>query len=217
MAYTYSKYLADIGNLNGGGNGPPQDARCVRCDWGPMPESRTHMIVVNHVYELPFGPGRHWLKKGWSSQIAGNWNVSGIWSIQTGQTFTAALAAAVSNSAGGGGDRPDRISDGNLPSSQRTIDRWFDVSAFANPAQFHFGNAGRGILAGPGVFNVDLGVHRNFQIRERIQLSFRAEMFNATNHANFGIPNATIGNAQAGQISGTAAARIMQMALKLAF
>ena len=217
VAYTYSKYLADIGNLNGGGNGPPQDARCVRCDWGPMPESRTHMMVVNHVYELPFGPGRQWLKKGWSSQIAGNWNVSGIWSIQTGQTFTAALAAAVSNSAGGGGDRPDRISDGNLPSSQRTIDRWFDVSAFANPAQFHFGNAGRGILAGPGVFNVDLGVHRNFQIRERTQLSFRAEMFNATNHANFGIPNATIGNAQAGQISGTAAARIMQMALKLAF
>ncbi len=217
VAYTYSKYMADIGNVNGGGNGPPQDARCVRCEWGPMPEDRRQVLVVNHVYELPFGPGRSWIRQGWLSQLAGSWNLSGIWSLQTGQHFTPALAAAVSNSAGGSGDRPDRIRNGNLPQDQRTIDRWFDVSAFVNPAQYHFGNTGRGVLVGPGYFNVDLGVHRNFRIRERGQLSFRAEMFNAFNHPNFGTPNATIGNAQAGQISGTSAARIMQMALKLAF
>jgi hypothetical protein len=217
LAYTYSKYLADIGNINGGGNGPPQDARCVRCEMGVMPEDRAHVLVINHVYELPFGPGRAHLSKGLLGHLAGDWNLSGIWSIESGQHFTPTLAAAVSNSAGGGGDRPDRIGDGNLPPDQRSIDRWFDTSAFVNPAQFKFGNSGRGILVGPRYFNLDLGVHRNFVLTERFGLSFRAEMFNALNHPNFDVPNASIGNALAGQISSTFPARIMQMALKLTF
>jgi hypothetical protein len=118
---------------------------------------------------------------------------------------------------GGGGDRPNRIADGNLPAGNRSIDRWFDLGAFMAPPQFTFGNAGRGILVGPGLFNVDLGVHRNFPITERKYVSFRWEMFNGFNRANFGDPNASIGNNVAGQISGTQPARIMQVALKLIF
>ncbi|MBI3473494.1 MAG: hypothetical protein HY013_19235, partial [Candidatus Solibacter usitatus] len=151
------------------------------------------------------------------SHLIGNWNLSGIWSLASGEHFSPGLAAATSNSAGGGGDRPNRVRDGNLPSSERTIDRWFDLGAFAAPAQFQYGNAGRGILTGPGNFNLDLGVHRNFRFSERWRLSFRWEMFNALNRANFAVPNAAIGNATAGQISGTAPARIMQLALKLTF
>ena len=85
------------------------------------------------------------------------------------------------------------------------------------PPQFTFGNAGNRILEGPGYFNVDLGVHRNFRITERVRMSFRWEMFNAFNRANFLVPNAAIGAAPAGQISGTLPARIMQMGLKLNF
>jgi hypothetical protein len=109
------------------------------------------------------------------------------------------------------------LRDGNLPGSERTLDRWFDTGAFAAPPQFNFGNAGRGILVGPGYFNVDTGIHRNFRFTEQIRMSFRWEMFNAFNRANFGIPNAAIGGPVVGQISGTGPARIMQMALKLSF
>lgn len=217
IAYTWSKYLSNGGQINGGGNGPPQDARCYRCEWGPMPEDRRHVAVINHNWELPFGPGRAVLNRGALAHIAGAWTLTGIWSLSTGEHFTPTLATAVSNSAGGGGDRPDRLRDGNLPSSERTIDRWFDLGAFVAPSQFSFGNAGRGILVGPGNFNVDLGVHRLFKISEQTRLQFRWEMFNALNRANFNTPNASIGNAQAGQISGTAPARIMQLALKLSF
>jgi hypothetical protein len=217
LAYTWSHYLANAGNINGGGNGPPQDSRCYRCEWGSTPDDRHHVFVANHVYELPFGIGRKRMNKGALGHVVGNWNISGIWSLATGEHFTPSLASAVSNSAGGGGDRPDRSRDGNLDGSERTIDRWFDLGAFTTPAQFAFGNAGRGILVGPGNFNVDLGVHRNFAIREKWRLSLRWEMFNAFNRANFGLPNAAIGNATAGQISATAPARIMQVALKLAF
>jgi hypothetical protein len=217
LSYTWSHYLANAGNINGGGNGPPQDARCYACEWGSTPEDRRHIVVFNHVYELPFGYGRSYANRGVLAHVVGNWNLSGIWSMSTGEHFSAGLAAAVSNSAGGGGDRPHRIADGNLPGSERTIDRWFNLTAFVPPAQFTFGNAGRGILVGPGNFNVDLGIHRNFKIGERARLSFRWEMFNAFNRANFSIPNSAIGNPLAGQIAGTADARIMQLALKANF
>jgi hypothetical protein len=217
MAYTWSHYLANAANINGGGNGPPQDSRCYRCEWGNTPDDRRHVLVLNHVYELPFGRGRQWGSAGTLAHIIGNWNLTGIWSLSTGEHFTPGLAAAVSNSAGGGGDRPNRLGDGNLPSSSRSIDRWFDLAAFTAPPQFQFGNAGRGILTGPGSFNVDLGVHRNFRFSDRWMASFRWEMFNAFNRANFALPNAAIGNPLAGLISGTAPARIMQLALKLRF
>ncbi len=217
IAYTYSKYMSDGANINGGGNGPPQNARCFACEWGPMPEDLRHIVVINHVYELPFGPNRRYLTQGWLSRIAGNWNLSGIWTMTTGDHFTPTLGTSVSNSAGGSADRPNRLTDGNLPSDQRSIDVWFDLSAFTPATQYTFGNAGRGILVGPGNFNVDLGIHRDFSIRERFRLTYRWEMFNSFNRANFADPNAVIGSAQAGQISGTAPARIMQMALKLLF
>jgi hypothetical protein len=156
LDYTWSHYTCNAPNINGGGNGPPQDVRCFRCEWGNMPEDRRHVFVLNRVYELPFGTGRHWLNKGVLGGVVGNWNLSGIWLLASGEHFTPTLATTVSNSAGGGGDRPNRIRDGNLDSSDRTIDRWFDVGAFVAPAQFAFGNAGRGILVAPGNYNVDL-------------------------------------------------------------
>jgi hypothetical protein len=217
LAWTWSKYMSNAGNINGGGNGPPQDNRCYACEWGPMPEDRRHVVVVNHNWELPFGPSRALVNSGPLAHIMGNWRFSGIWSMATGPHFTPGLAGSVSNSAGGGGERPNRIADGNLPADQRTIDRWFDLNGFAAPPQFTFGNAGRGILVGPGSFNVDLGVHREFRLGETGRLQFRWEMFNAFNRANFLPPNAAIGNAQAGQISDTEPARIMQLALKFYF
>jgi hypothetical protein len=217
VAYTWSSYLSDAPNLNGGGVGAPQDARCFNCNWGPVPDDVKHVLVVNHAFELPFGPGRKYLSHGLLAHIAGNWDLNGIWSANTGQRFTPVLSTGVSNSSGGGSERPNRIGNGNLGGGQRTIDHWFDTAAFSIPAQYTFGNAGTGILIGPGFFNVDVGIHRNFPIRERITLNLRGEMFNAFNRANFNTPNASIGNAQAGQIAGTGPARVVQLALKLTF
>ena len=86
-------------------------------------------------------------------------------------------------SAGGGGDRPNRIKNGNLPVSERTIDRWFDLTAWASPAQFTYGNSGRGILVGPGSVNTDFGLQREFPFGEAKRVQFRWEMFNAFNRA----------------------------------
>ncbi|HTM51421.1 MAG TPA: TonB-dependent receptor, partial [Bryobacteraceae bacterium] len=149
-AFTYAKYLSNSGHINGGGNGPPQDARCFNCEWGPMPEDRRVVLVVNHSYELPFGIGREFVNHGILAHAVGNWTVTGIWSMLSGDHVTPTLSTAVSNSAGGSADRPNRVLDGNLRSDQRSIDHWFDPLAFVPAAQFTFGNAARGILEGPG-------------------------------------------------------------------
>ena len=85
------------------------------------------------------------------------------------------------------------------------------------PAQFNYGNAGRGILVGPGNVNVDFGLQREFPFGESKRVQFRWEMFNAFNRANFTTPNSSIGNALAGFISNCAPARVMQLGLKIYF
>jgi len=223
LAYTYSKYLSNYGNINGGGNGPPQDARCFRCEWGPTPDDVRHRVVFNHVYELPFGTGRRWASHGVLGYIIGDWDLTGIWTMATGRHFQPQMASSTSNSSGGSAQRPNRVGSGVLPPSERTIDRWFDTrldepgAPWLTPPQYTFGNSGRGILDGPARFNVDLGIHRNFPIGERYTLNFRWEMFNAFNHTNFNNPNASLGSINVGRILGSAAARIMQFGLKLEF
>jgi hypothetical protein len=97
--------------------------------------------VLSHLYELPFGSNRTWVQHGLLGKIVGDWNLNGIWSIRSGGTFTPTYDSNVSNSTGGGTQRPNRIGSGAFPSGQRSIDHWFDPSAFVAPAQYTFGNS----------------------------------------------------------------------------
>jgi hypothetical protein len=223
-SYTYSAYLSDAGNPNGGGNSDYQNDQCIACNWGPMPDDYKHVLSVNHAYELPFGVGRKFVNHGPLGYVLAGWDLNGIWSAYSGGRFTAILGTNVSNQSGGGDQRPNRIGSGILPAGQRNISHWFNINDFVAPAQYTFGNSGTGILTGPGYFDADLALHRTFRITERFRLTYRSEWFNSFNHANFSNPNATIGTAPAGTISstqssngGTQSARIIQMALKLEF
>ena len=135
-------------------------------------------------------------------------------SVQTGQPFTPTLVNDNTNT--GVTPRPDRLRDGALPAGQRDPARWFDVSAFAVPAAFVYGNSGRSILRAPGQRNVDVSASRTFEVNERWRVQFRGEFFNATNTPQFGLPNSVIGNPSAG-IIGTVITpeRQVQLALKL--
>jgi len=215
-SYTYAKYLSDVGQPNGGGNNDIQDNACIRCNWGSTPDDFRHTLVFNHVYELPFGTGRRFLNHGLVSYVVGPWNLSGVWSLHSGSPFTVFYGTNVSNSSGGGTQRPNRTGTGRLTSGQ-SITRWFDTSAFSAPSQYTFGNSGTGILTGPGYFNADLALERHLILRERYDINLRGEAFNALNRANFNNPGSTIGTTTAGVISSTASARVLQVALKLSF
>jgi len=221
MAFTYSHNMGNVGGANS--NFFPQDSRCYACEWGNVAEDKRVMVSINHVYQLPFGTGRQYLTKGVLGYIVGNWDVSGIWFMQSGGHFDPRVATSVSGSVTSPTTAPNERPNangsgaGNLPKDKRTIDRWFNTSAFSVPAAYTFGNAGKGILEGPGTFQTDIGIRRGFPIKEGKNLTFRWEMFNAFNHANFSNPNASIGSASAGVISATGNPRSMQAALKLIF
>ena len=219
VSYTWAHFLSDIGALTVGST--TMNARCYRCEMASDPSDRKHVLVLNHVYELPFGRGHQWLTTGIAGQVVGNWQIDGIWSVMSGTPVSATLATGVSNTAssGTGAERPNCAAgiNANLPSGSRTINDWFNLNAFSIPQAYTFGNCGPYIIRGPNYFNIDTGIHRNFRITERVNLTLRAEMFNTLNHVNFSNPNAQIGGPTAGQISATQPARTVQVAGRVIF
>jgi hypothetical protein len=215
-AFTWSHYLDDVGQITGGSI--TQNPRCYGCDMADDSSDRKFVLIINHVYELPLGHGHPWLATGMLGQVVGNWQIDGIWSIMSGTPVADTLATGVSNTAssGTGPERPNCLA-GNPNISNGTINEWFNVSAFSIPQAYTFGNCGAYDIRGPRFFNIDAGIHRDFRVTERVKLTFRAELFNSLNHVNFSNPNAAIGGATAGQISGTQPARTVQLAIRALF
>jgi hypothetical protein len=183
---------------------------------GPADQNVARRFVIGGIWDLPFGRGHALASQGWSSQLAGGWQLSAIYQVQDGLPFTAVLS--FDNANAGNTSWPNRVCNGNLASP--TVSQWYNTSCFVAPAQYQFGNEGRNVLTGPGRNNLDFAMHRSFPIpgREKMALEFRAEAYNLFNHPQFQFPGATIGAATAGVISATAVPnRELQLALRLAF
>jgi len=182
-----------------------------------------HRFVYSYQYELPIGKGK-FLAGDVSSvlnQFIGGWGVRGITAFQSGFSYSPTMNLARANyCAISCNARADRIGNGNLSKSERTLDRFWDFSAFVLPstANPRAGNGGRNILVGPGINNWDMGVFKNFQISESKRLEFRYEMFNAWNHGQFNAPPNSLENATTfGRITSARDPRISQFVLKLTF
>ena len=231
ISYTLGEALSgapDHISTSGGGAGidtgvfrEPQDGNNLRAEYGPSEFDVRHRFVASYIWELPFGRGRRW-GNGWGPAMDlafGGWQVSGIHVLQSGLALTATLGGAnVVNLGGERRARPNLVGDPELPESERTLARWFNTDAFAAFAVPQaFGNAGVGIMRGPGVANFDFTFAKNFQVTDRRSFQFRTEVFNAFNHPNFGPPNIARDSSGFGQILSAAPARIIQFGLKFYF
>ena len=216
-AYTWARGIDNVAiSFGGGADGPvPQDNRNRHADRGRTSFDIHHRFTYSFNYALPFGKGRKFQGRGGVADfVLGGWQANGILTLQTGLPFTPTLASPTVNT--GGASRPNRTGDGSLDA--RTVNRWFDINAFASPPAFTYGDAGRNILDGPGRKNVDFSVFKDFRITEDTRVQFRAEFFNLTNTPQFDLPNATIGSGPAGTISSTIGIpRQIQFGLKVAF
>jgi len=110
----------------------------------------------------------------------------------------------------------DCLGDGSLSRDERSIDRWFDPTAYAVPSPARLGTCGRNTLYGPGSVNFDFGLARSFDyFGENRRLEFRWEMFNIFNTPQFGLPERNRSSSGVGRISSLSGdARVMQFALK---
>jgi Carboxypeptidase regulatory-like domain len=206
-AYTLSKSIIMAGQS--------QDPWNLDDGKGPAPYDIPQQFVFSTVYELPFGRNRTFLNRGGVvDAVLGGWQISGIVVLQSGVPFSPTTGRDSANV--GTTTRPDRLGRGTVP--EPTIDRWFDASAFANPAPFVFGTSGVNILRQDGFQSLDLSISKDFHFSESRYVQFRSEFFNTFNHPNFGPPNANINQpAQVGRVFSAADPRIVQLALKLFF
>ena len=221
LAYTYSK-----GIDNGGFLGGRQNINDLEAERARSATDQNHRFLTSWYYILPVGRGQKYLSDspGWVNAILGGWQFNGIASLYTGLPYT--VNSSINTLNGSGGQRADRIGDGALSGDERTLQRFFDIDAFAVPGQYLFGNSGVNILTGPSTTQFDMSVFKRFFLDEqqRTRFEFRAEFFNAFNTPQFNTPAANIGNPNAGTISSAGSkttfqrtSRQIQFALKFFF
>jgi hypothetical protein len=221
VSYSYSKCLDEISSTFGTsqpGTGI-QDPFHPDTNRGLCDFDLTHNLVINSVYDLPFGPGKRFLND--SGNIAkylfGGWQITGIVSANNGFPFSLSAGADVANVGTSSGQRPS-ISGPLLPSGfHQTVQEWFDTSN-VYLQQYTYGDLGRNTIRQDKFLNFDFGLFKHIPIRERANIEFRSEFFNIFNHANFGAPDANFQDLSFGQVLTTVGnPRVVQFGLKLQF
>jgi len=209
-----------LGGSGFGSSASAQNPYNERADYGISSLHRTHVFTLDYVYQLPFGKGRRFGSSmgAIGEGILGGWELTGILSARSGAPFGVGIGRDIANiGARSISQRPNVVGD-PYAGAQRAPDLWITKAAFAEPSAFTFGNLGRNTLVGPGFFQMDFGGYKNFMIKEYLKLQFRAEVFNITNRANFGNPNANFDSSSFGLITGLAGAPLeAQFGLKLNF
>jgi hypothetical protein len=151
---------------------------------------RRHNLGITNVWEIPLGPGRRWLNdKGIASHILGGWQVNNMVSIMSGVPFSV-LSDDTSLNLPGSTQTADQVkSTVAKPGGVGRGTPYYDPTAFAEVTEARFGNTGYNILRGPGLFNWDFGLTREFSFSDRLRLQFRAEAFNFTNTPHLDVPD----------------------------
>jgi hypothetical protein len=231
--YTFSKVLDDGDSLNattsGGGPALASNPFNLRSDWGLGTFDVRHVALANATYALPVGRGKrflgHW--EGFRNALASAWTVNSIVTLQGGFPFSPQLSYNPSRN----GDTRNPVRPFANPAFTGPVilgkpSQWFNPNAFLAPTNTvanggFYGNVGRDTLIGPGLATWDFSVLKDTRIRERLNLQFRAEIFNLLNRANFNLPNAVVFTPSgvsptAGVITATStSSRQIQFGLKL--
>lgn len=239
ISYTFSKSMdANSGVSESDSVRSPQDVMDpfdIHRDWARSDFDVTHAVVADFSYPMPFRAGSKAL-----GRVANGWTLDGVVTFQTGMPFTILSGANVSrDGAMYVADRPNLNPGANQDPTSATsagcngfpagtpvenANNWYDPCAYSLALAGTYGNLGRNTVIGPGLSYVDLALEKSFKLPERGKATFRFEMFNVLNHANFGLPNTTAltasgaANPSAGVITYTVtSSRQIQLALRINF
>jgi hypothetical protein len=186
-------------------------------DYGLSDFDVDHRLVGSFVYNLPFGSGEKFAgdATGVKNAVVGGWQVNGIYTWQHGFPITIMAADLGGLNDTFGTNRANLVGDPNA--GDRTVNRWFNTAAFAQPAPGALGDLGRNTERGPGVNNLDLALFKNFTVTQGVRLQFRLESFNALNHTQFANVETNLSAPNFGVVTSARAARINQLGLKVIF
>ena len=214
--YTWSKSIDISSYASVEGNAAGPDPFNFNNNRGLSDFDIPHRLVVSGVWELPqFKNSNVWVRSA-----VGGWQQNFIFTAAKGVPFT--VLSGVDNALMGiGGNFADltgedwRLPDGRSQSDQ--IAAWFNRGAFRTNAIGTIGNGGRNQLRGPGSWNLDYSLFKNFSVTERAKLQVRGEMFDVFNHTRFGNPVNTVTTPAFGSINSALDPRIVQLAANIIF
>ncbi len=213
VAYTYGKAMADSETGSVFSNNLDW-----RQDRGPANFDRTHAVTISHVWELPFGRGRHFGNDSSRAVdlVLGGWTFNGITTLESGLPFTPTVSSAPNTFGDLNSTRPDQIGNPHVSDQNATL--WFNPAAYIAPQGVgRNGLVSHNSLRGPSFKEFDLSLSKIFTITESKTLEFKWENFNAFNHVNLANPNAVVDQSGAGQITAAADMREMQFGLHFRF
>jgi hypothetical protein len=204
VSYTWSKALGDSSAQ--GDN--PENYLDRHYSYGPLSFDRRHAFVGSYVWSLPkFQSWNPMLRT-----VMGEWQLNGIVRMQSGQYYT------ITGTTSTGTRRADYLGgDVLVPSSDRSVNSWINKAAFAIASNARYGNAGSGIVPGPGLQLFNLSLAKNFRVRERYNLRFQTDFFNALNAVNLTGLVVNVSDKAFGTLASAYPPRNIQMQLKLSF
>lgn len=209
LAYTWSKSLGMAHVDNEKSSAYIQTPAFYFLNRGLSPWDRPQNFEAVFIAQSPFGATKRWMKTGIGSEVLGGWQVSGVLSrvsgtpfeIHAGGSSSSNLNATVSNT-----QRPDRVKSSiQILSKYGPDTTWFDTSAFEAVTDLNrFGTSPFYVMHGPPLFDLDLGLARNFRLSERFNLQVRAQAFNFTNTPYFSNPEGDFNSSNFGRVDGLA-------------
>ena|GEM_PF-1176036 len=230
--YSWGHVLDDVQD-QGLYSSNPQDVNNLKAERGNGSGDVRHNVNYSLNYQIPMGKGHLLFGNAPTvlQTLASGWNVNSLGIIRSGVTSSIAMSGINSyGNANYTNQRPNVVA-GVSPYVARTINSsgyitYLNRSAWATPAAGTFGNERRNSIYGPNFVQFDMAAMKETHIGERQNVQFRAEIFNAFNHPNFGFPNvawtptsATFGTISStfGNTMGFGTARQIQFALKYQF
>ncbi len=193
----------------------PRDLEAERASSRGVP---IRQFSLNYIIDLPPGRERTLDSEGRNPllQLVDGWRLSGITRIQDGTPFSV-YGPGDGNNDGLGGDRADRIAITPGDRFESSVDMWFPIGDFTEPAPYAFGNSGRNILRRPGYHAWDISLIKQTRLINGDLVEIRVELFNAFNQVNFLRPEAVVGTSLFGKIFGAHRSREIEVALKYSF
>ena len=215
--YTFAKTLTNAPDFRSpmDESAIPQDNSNLTAEKGPGCDVR-HRFALSSVFDIPA-----YRASTWTRVLTQNWHFSTIYQVQSGMPLTISVFGDTANAGTVLGENPIRANVTGEPvfgPGTRTPEMWFNPAAFATPAAFTFGNAGRNSVYGPPMQTLDVALARTFLLTERVSLQFRGEAFNALNKVNLGTPNRFVNTMQFGTITmAMTPGREVQVSARLSF
>ena len=196
FAYTWSHTRAYTDEDSGDGTRRFGIPEFYDRGYGRANQDIRHNFQWTGIYESPFGKGKKWLNQGPAAAILGGWQFNNLLSLYTGTPFTVTAPGGDLNSQGLS-QVADCIGEPNKLGNFRDQSPMYDTSTFQDPNEVfgdtpRLGTCGINILSGAGLFNMDIGLFRKFQVTEKVDIQFRAEGFNITNTPKLNNPNSDV-------------------------